>query len=190
MKPIESRRLRKSLAIGSKGLSTCMLKSPVRMIWSCCVCSRERNSENSSRKLASCSGRYTVTARILGLLLRSMAWYSKVEKSSKSMLVRLKQSCTIEAVPPPLLLTLCDSEKLKFAGDASIRAVEAFSVNHVSVRKRQDRLCEVIKSLIRKVLGVRDLTFHKAIEIVAEMLFGGLLNLMGIRFCLLGPWRG
>ena len=128
-----------------------------------------------------------MTARILGLHLRSMAWYSKVVKSSKSMLIRLKQSCTIEAVPPPLLLILCDSEKLKFAGDASIRAVAALSVNHVSVKKRQDRLCEVIKSLIRKVLGVRDLTFHRAIEIVAEVLFGGILNLMGIRFCLLGP---
>ena len=128
-----------------------------------------------------------MTARILGLHLRSMAWYSKVVKSSKGMLIRLKQSCTIEAVPPPVLPTLCDSEKLKFAGDASIRAVAALSVNHVSVKKRQDRLCEVIKSLIRKVLGVRDLTFHRAIEIVAEVLFGGILNLMGIRFCLLGP---
>ena len=128
-----------------------------------------------------------MTARILGLHLRSMAWDSKVLKSSKSMLVRLKLSCTIEVVPPPLLTALCDSEKLKFAGDASIRAVAALSVNHVSVKKRQDRLCEVIKSLIRKVLGVRDLTFHRAIEIVSEVLFGGILNLMGMRFCLLGP---
>ena len=87
------------------------------------------------------------------------------------MLVWLKQSWTIEAVPPPLCAVLCDSEKLKFAGEASIRAAEAFSVSHVSVRKRQDRLYEVMKSLMMKVFGVMDLTFHKAIGILADRIF-------------------
>ena len=51
VKFIESRRLRNTIAVGSEGLSTCMLKSQQRTIWSNCVCKRDRKSVNSSMKV-------------------------------------------------------------------------------------------------------------------------------------------
>ena len=73
MKFIELRRLQNLIAVGSEGLSMCMLKSPQRTIWSNCVCMRDKKSVNSSMKVEWCFGLYTVTAKILGLHFRSTA---------------------------------------------------------------------------------------------------------------------
>ena len=67
---------------------------------------------NSSMKEGWCLGRYIVMAGIMGLHLRCMAWYSKVVKSPRGRFAGLRESRTMEAVPPPILLDLCDSEKI------------------------------------------------------------------------------
>ena len=102
-------------------------------------------------------------------------------KSSKGISVWQRESWIIEAVPPPPLAGLWDSEKLKEGGEASMSAA-AFSESHVSVRNRQDSLLVLMKSLMIKVFGVRDLTFHKAIERVTDGFSCMLSVLMGLKF--------
>ena len=95
-----------------------------------------------------------------------MAWYSKVVKSPRGRSVGLRESRTMEAVPPPILSGLCDSENVKEGGQVSMRAADALGVNHVSVRKRQARLCVLMNSLTMKVFVVRERMFQRAIEIM------------------------
>ena len=97
-----------------------------------------------------------MTVGILGLQLRSIAWYSKVVKLPRGRFVGLRESMTMEAVPPPILLDLCDSENVKEGGQVSMRAAVAFGANQVSVRKRQARLCVLMNSFMMKVFVVRE----------------------------------
>ena len=95
-----------------------------------------------------------------------MAWCSKVVKSPRGRFVGLKESRTMEAVPPPILSGLCDSEKVKEGGQVSIRTAGALGVNHVSVRKRQARLYVLMNSFTIKDFAVREWMFHRAMGIM------------------------
>ena len=72
-------------------------------------------------------------------------------------------------------------------GQASIRAAVAFGANHVSVRNRRERLWEFMNSLTINVFGVRERTFHKAMEIGVGRFWRGLNEVMGLKFCLFRP---
>ncbi len=73
------------------------------------------------------------------------------------------------ATPPPFLFDLVKCENEKSDGEASISSLLPVSSSQVSVRRIQSSLCDVMRSLIMKVLLVRDLTLRSAnFKVLAE----------------------
>ena len=62
----------------------------------------DRRSEKSDKQVGCClGGLYTVTVRTGGWHFRTIACYSKEVKSSKKMLLQLRESVVMVAVPSP-----------------------------------------------------------------------------------------
>ena len=100
--------------------------------------------------------------------------YSKDAKSPKDDCLHWKDALNIVAIPPPFLFVRVALIKLKLGRADSIRvgALLAWS-NHVSVKSKKSRLCEQIRSLIKKDLFKRDLIFSRASLTVRVELAGG-----------------
>ena len=89
--------------------------------------------------------------------------YSNDIKSLKDDCLHWKDALNIVAIPPPFLFVRVALIQLKLGGADSIRvgALLTWS-NHVSVKSKKSKLCEQIRSLIKKDLFKRDLIFSRA----------------------------
>jgi len=130
-----------------------MLKSPVKIKWLKSVEITDNNSENSS----------IIKKRILGTPFKIKLRYSKDVKSPNDISLHGNVSLNKATSPPPFLPFRHLFMKLKFGGAVSLRTVAlVLSVNHVSVRKRKFKLCEIMKSLTNSDLLDRDLIVSRA----------------------------